>query len=198
MSLGLASGVVTLVPSDPAWPALFADESARLHGAVAAAGLPPLALEHVGSTAVPGLAAKPVLDLMGGAPAGIALLDYVPALVAAGYVHRGPQGIPEREFFRRGDPRAQHLHLVAHDGTFWREHLAFRDALRADPARRDAYAALKRALAERFPRDREAYTEGKTAFVRAVVAEWLAVAGATARHGAAPDVAARPDDAARD
>jgi GrpB-like predicted nucleotidyltransferase (UPF0157 family) len=70
-------------------------------------------------------------------------------------------------------PRAYHLHLAVRDGTFWREHLAFRDALRARPELCDAYAALKLELARRFPRDREAYTDGKTAFVRQVVADAL-------------------------
>ena len=88
-------------------------------------------------------------------------------------MHRGEQGIPGREFFRRGDPRAYHLHLVVRDGTFWREHLAFRDALRNQPALREANAALKRTLAERYPRNREAYIEGKTAFVRRIVGEAL-------------------------
>lgn len=176
MSLGLEPGVVRLVAYDPAWPARFAAESARLREAATRAGdggTLPLALEHMGSTAVPGLAAKPVLDLLAGYPPGAAVAPYVRTLEAAGYVHRGEQGIPGREFFRRGTPRAYHLHLTAEGGTFWREHLAFRDALRADATLRDAYAALKRELAERHPRDREAYTDGKGAFVRAVVAAAL-------------------------
>ena len=84
-------------------------------------------------------------------------------------MHRGEQGIPGREFFRRGNPRAYHLHLTAIDSTFWRDHLAFRDRLRADNSLRDAYAALKRDLAARFPRDREAYIEAKGPFVSDVV-----------------------------
>jgi GrpB-like predicted nucleotidyltransferase (UPF0157 family) len=181
--LGLEAGVVRLVASDPAWPALFAAEAARLRGALAGApgsaadGPLPIALEHIGSTAVPGLAAKPVLDLLAGYPGGAPVAPYVRALEAAGYVHRGEQGIPGREFFRRGTPRAYHLHLAVMGGAFWREHLAFRDALRDDPVLRDAYAALKWALARRHPRDREAYTEGKTAFVRRAVAAALPPAG---------------------
>ena len=172
MSLGLESGTVRLVPYDPAWAALFAAEARRLHAALGPEL--PLALEHTGSTAVPGLAAKPILDLLGGYPPGTSVERYVAALVRAGYVHRGEQGIPGREFFRRGEPRAYHLHLAEQNGAFWREHLAFRDALRAQPAVRDAYAGLKLELARRFPRDREAYIEGKGAFVRRVVADALA------------------------
>ena len=78
--------------------------------------------------------------------------------------------MPGREFFRRGNPRAYHLHLAAEQGQFWRDHLAFRDALRGSDQLRDAYVALKLELARRFPNDREAYIDGKTAFVRDVIA----------------------------
>ncbi len=168
-TLGLERGVVRVVDYDPAWPALFAAEAARLTRLLADAGLS-IALEHMGSTAVPGLPAKPVLDILGGYSAGADVAAYVRALGAAGYVHRGEQGIPGREFFRRGDPRAYHLHLAALGGSFWSDHLAFRDRLRASDALRDAYAALKRELAARYPRDREAYTEGKGTFVKSVLA----------------------------
>lgn len=167
MSLGLESGTVRVVPYDPAWVSLFAAEVARIR-AVLTPDLP-LTLEHMGSTAVPGLAAKPILDLLGGYPPDAPVGRIVAALADAGYVHRGEQGIPGREFFRRGDPRAYHLHLVAEGGTIWHEQLAFRDALRGEPALRDAYAALKLELARQFPRDRESYIAGKSAFVLRVV-----------------------------
>ena len=170
--LGLPSGTVVVVPYDPAWPALFAAEAARIRDALGASL--PAAVEHMGSTAVPGLAAKPVLDLLIGYPPDAAVAPYVAALVRAGYVHRGEQGIPGREYFRLGAPRTHHVHVAVQGGSFWQEHLAFRDALRAEPALRDAYAALKRELARRHPHDRERYTEGKTAFVREVVARALA------------------------
>jgi GrpB-like predicted nucleotidyltransferase (UPF0157 family) len=168
MPLGLASGTVRIVAYDPAWPALFIAESARIRDTLGVSL--PISLEHMGSTAIPGCAAKPVLDILGGYPAGSDVRQYVEALVAAGYVHRGEQGIPGREFFRRGDPRSFHLHLAVEQGQFWREHLAFRDALRSRNDLRDAYVALKLELARRFPADRESYIEGKTAFVRDVVA----------------------------
>jgi GrpB-like predicted nucleotidyltransferase (UPF0157 family) len=168
-ALGLERGVVRLVPYDAVWPRLYAEEEARIR-AVVDLDLP-LALEHVGSTAVPGLAAKPILDLLGGYPPGADVQRYIAALVRAGYTHRGESGIPGREFFRRGEPRAYHLHLAVQGGAFWRDHLAFRDALRASSETRDAYAKVKDELAQRYPRDREAYIEGKTSFVRAVVAQ---------------------------
>ena len=168
MTLGLESGVVRVVPYDPEWPSLFSAESERLQKLFAGAGLV-VALEHTGSTAIPGLPAKPILDILGGYPAGARVADYIDVLTSAGYVHRGEQGIPGREFFRRGDPRSYHLHLTEIDSQFWRDHLAFRNRLRADDSLREAYAALKYDLAMRFPRDREAYIEAKGPFVKAVL-----------------------------
>jgi GrpB-like predicted nucleotidyltransferase (UPF0157 family) len=168
MSLGLESGTVRVVPYDPAWPGLFAMEADRLQAVFADARLL-LLLEHTGSTAVPGLAAKPILDILAGYPEGAEVHAYVQALVAAGYVHRGEQEIPGREFFRRGNPRAYHVHLVVIGSPFWRDHLAFRDRLRADSSLRDSYAALKRDLAWRYSRDREAYIAGKGPFVQEVL-----------------------------
>ena len=164
--LGLASGSVRVVPYDASWPRLFQEESLRLR-----ASLAPLAieLEHTGSTSVPGLAAKPVLDILAGVPEQLAIAPYVAALVAAGYVHRGEQGIPGREFFRRGDPRAYHIHLTRVGSGFWREHLAFRDYLRSHADVRDEYARLKVALAARFPADRAAYIDSKAPFIRRVL-----------------------------
>lgn len=169
MSLGLESGTVRVVPYDCTWPTLFASEAARLQELFSGAGLPVL-IEHTGSTAVPGLAAKPILDILVGYHQGAALQAYISVLIGAEYVHRGEQEIPGREFFRRGNPRAYHVHLTAIDSVFWRDHLTFRDRLRDDTALRDAYATLKRDLAARFPRDREAYIVAKEPFVNQVLA----------------------------
>lgn len=164
MTLGLESGIVRLELYDPAWPGLFAAEAERLQKLFAAAGLD-ITLEHTGSTAIPGLAAKPVLDILGGYAEATPVTECIDVLAGADYVYRGEQGIPGREFFRRGNPRSYHLHLTAIDSQFWRDHLAFRNRLRGDDALRDAYAVLKHDLAARFPRDREAYIEGKGSFV---------------------------------
>jgi GrpB-like predicted nucleotidyltransferase (UPF0157 family) len=168
MSLGLESGTVKVVPYDSTWPSLFAAEAERLRQCFAVAELP-LIIEHTGSTAVPGLAAKPVLDILAGYQKGASVPAYIEVLTDAGYVHRGEQEIRGREFFRRGNPRAYHLHLTAIDSPFWRNHLTFRDRLRADNTLRDAYSALKRDLAARFPRDREAYIAAKESFVTKVL-----------------------------
>jgi GrpB-like predicted nucleotidyltransferase (UPF0157 family) len=161
-SLGLESGVVRLVEYDERWPALYAEESVRI---VAAAAELPITLEHIGSTSVPGLCAKPVLDILAGHPAAVSILEYVPGFVRAGYEHRGDAGIAGHQFFRRGQPRAYHIHLVELGGALWREYLAFRDRLRSDRAAAARYAAIKRTLAQRFPRDRASYITGKSSFI---------------------------------
>src|SRR5215207_8775872 len=149
--LGLESGRVRVVPYSDAWPALCADEIARLR--------PPLAA--TGSTAVPGLAAKPIVDILAGLEAEDGRAAVIAALRAAGYVHRGEQGIPGRDFFRRGEPRQYHLRLTRLGSGFREDHRLFRDWLRTHPATAAEYAGLKRALAARFPTDREAYIDGK-------------------------------------
>jgi GrpB-like predicted nucleotidyltransferase (UPF0157 family) len=95
--------------------------------------------------------------------------DFVAALEQAGYEHRGERGVPGRQFFRRGQPRAYHLHLVEEGGPLWREYLAFRDYLRAHPADARRFADVKRALAARFPRDREAYMNAKSSYVQQIL-----------------------------
>lgn len=167
--VGLRSGTVILAPYHPRWAELFAAEAAKFETAVRRVGVS-LAVEHMGSTAVPGLSAKPIIDILAGwyhAEDRPALIEL---LVAAGYEHRGENGIAAREFFRRGAPRSYHVHLVARGDTFWQNHLAFRDLLRADRATANAYSALKRELAARYPYDRPAYIEGKTAFVEVSLA----------------------------
>jgi GrpB-like predicted nucleotidyltransferase (UPF0157 family) len=166
--LGLESGRVRVVPYGEAWPALYAEEAARLAPVLASAGVS-LVLEHTGSTAVPGLAAKPIIDILAGLEREA---DRAPAIVAlrgAGYVHRGEQEIPGRDFFRWGEPRQYHLHLTLVGSAFWHNQRAFRDWLRTHADAAAGYMALKQALARQFPEDRESYIRGKTEFVAEVL-----------------------------
>jgi GrpB-like predicted nucleotidyltransferase (UPF0157 family) len=167
--LGLPSGVVIVIPYDSSWPVLYRAERDRLDVAMESHGLS-LQIEHIGSTSVPGLAAKPVLDIMIGHGECDPLARAIGALANSGYVHRGPQGIPEREFFRLGNPRRMHVHLTLAGGMFWNDQLAFRDHLRGNVRAREEYARLKYELAARFPTDREAYIEGKGAWVQSILA----------------------------
>ncbi len=98
-ALGLESGIVRVVDYDDRWPLLFADEERRIRDQC---GTLPLTLEHVGGTSIPGMCAKPVLDIAAGRPSEASIADYVAALERAGYEYRGERGLPGREYFRRG------------------------------------------------------------------------------------------------
>ena len=164
-ALGLEPDVVRVVEYDARWPALFAAEERRIRDHCRLA----LRLEHVGGTSIPGMCAKPVLDVAAGRPHETTTQDCVAVLTRLGYEHRGERGVPGREFFRRGRPRAYHLHLVEAGGPLWHEYLAFRDYLRAHAEAALRFAEVKRALAARFPRDREAYTNAKSPHVQEIL-----------------------------
>ena len=168
--LGLAEGMVRVIPHQPMWKTLYEAEAARLQVEFAQRGLE-VRLEHTGSTAVPGLAAKPIVDILGGHTSDVPRARIITALVDADYVHRGEQGIAGRDFFRRGMPRQYHLHLTTVSSAFWRDHRAFRDFLKAHPDTARMYAELKYQLAERFPFDRPAYIDGKSAFVHEILTQ---------------------------
>jgi GrpB-like predicted nucleotidyltransferase (UPF0157 family) len=169
-SLGLESKTVRLVPYDAAWPGLFVAERQRLDAILRQEGIT-LAIEHTGSTSVPGLAAKPILDILAGASDPASLARAIDTLQRADYIYRGEQGIPGRHFFRRGNPRQYHVHLTLTGSDFWHDHLLFRNHLRANPEVAAEYVALKYELARRYPFDRESYIEGKTEFVHRILRE---------------------------
>lgn len=166
--LGLESGIVRVVPYNPAWPELFRRERDLLDAALRRRDIV-ASIEHIGSTSVPELAAKPILDTLVGVDDASDFAAAIIALEEAGYTYRGEQGIPGRHFFRRGVPRQYHVHLVVRDGELWRDYLTFRDHLRAHSKRARQYAELKYALAERYPRDRESYIDAKTDFVKRIL-----------------------------
>ncbi|MCA0375506.1 MAG: GrpB family protein [Gemmatimonadetes bacterium] len=162
---------VTVVPYDPSWPDTFARLHALVWPAVQHASL---RLEHVGSTAVPGLAAKPVIDatIVVASPRDIPFV--VKGLVTIGYAHRGDLGVPGREAFRApaSSPLpAHHLYASPRHSVSLRNHLGLRDHLRAHPEVAAAYGALKVSLAQQFPDDIDRYIAGKTAFILDVLAQ---------------------------
>jgi len=160
---------VIIVPYDPDWPRRF-DEERRLLAAVFEGS--DAVVEHVGSTAVPGLGAKPVIDIMVGVPALVEAEGRIPALEAAGYeyVPKYETQLPQRRYFRkpRLGPRIFHLHCVVTGGDLWIRHLAFRDHLRGHPESAAAYDRLKRELALRVSKD--AYADAKSPFIEGVLA----------------------------
>jgi GrpB-like predicted nucleotidyltransferase (UPF0157 family) len=162
---------VVIVDPDPEWDRKFAEVGASLRGLL---GARVLGVEHIGSTAVPGLAAKPIIDVLVGLASMAEVFAAVPELEAAGWEFPDSinKELPARRFGKQAvnGVRANHVHLVVHDAEEWTNLLVFRDALRADPGLAERYEELKRDLAVRFADEREKYTAAKTEFVRGVLA----------------------------
>jgi GrpB-like predicted nucleotidyltransferase (UPF0157 family) len=167
--------VVTLVPHnapiklseyDPAWPALFAREADRIRAVL---GPTAVLIEHAGSTSVPGLAAKPIIDIVLAVPDSADEQAYVPALEAAGYVLRAREpGWFEHRMFKGPDTDIN-LHVFTAGASEVDRMLLFRDWLRANDADRDAYLRVKRDLAQRTWRHVQHYADSKSAIVAEIV-----------------------------
>ena len=163
----MADQPVEIAPYDSRWPALFAEQRDLLTPLLA----PWLDgdIEHVGSTAVPGLAAKPVVDMAAPVRSLEGSRAAIPLLAAQGWLHWADDPMPWRHWFLRPRPerRTHHLYLIERDHAELANLLALRDLLRAEPALAEEYAAHKRALAEQFRDDRNAYTNAKSTFIAA-------------------------------
>jgi GrpB-like predicted nucleotidyltransferase (UPF0157 family) len=163
-------GSYHIVEYDPSWPRLFREEKDRI---VALLGIDPGRLEHVGSTAVPGLGAKPIIDMMLGVdldPGAEESQSVLEKLNTLSYEHCGIETAPGTLYIRKANPRRYNLHMTRHGNAFWIGHLAFRDYLITHPEVTREYEELKRRLlAEMGPDpDRAAYNLGKEAFIVAV------------------------------
>ena len=166
-------GPIIVTDYDPAWPAMFEQERAKLDTAL---GSLVVTIEHVGSTAVPGLAAKPIIDLL----VGVRSLEEarprcVEALQALGYryIPEYQSWLPDELFFRKGvpGPWAHHVHVMQPSDPGWERRLLFRDYLRAHPHAAADYVNLKRRLAARYKDDIAAYRRGKDKFVQDTMAK---------------------------
>jgi GrpB-like predicted nucleotidyltransferase (UPF0157 family) len=163
---------VVLVPHQPSWSAAFQLERQHL---LEVAPTQFVDLQHFGSTAIPGIPAKPIIDIL----AGVASMEIADSLAAPllqfGYVTSAEfnASLIERRWYMRHafGRRTHHLHIVIFDSSTWRRHLEFRDALRSNTKLAGEYAALKIQLASQHATDREAYTHAKTEFVLAVVGD---------------------------
>ncbi len=169
--------IIEVVDYSPMWPIAFEELNSlyqeKLHGLYKT-------IEHVGSTSVPGLAAKPVLDIDIVVEAGADLTTIIQKLSTLGYSHVGDRGIPDREAFKRLDdtvPYAEektkwmehHLYVCREDSTSLKNHLTLRNYLRANASALNEYATLKRKLAQAHSTDINAYIEGKSAFIAAIL-----------------------------
>lgn len=167
---------VEVVPYHPTWPALFQREADRL-GPLIGENL--IALHHIGSTAVPGLAAKPTTDILVVVTTHTRLDARNPALEALGTYAKGENGVAGRRYYQKlaGEAHLFHMHAYETGHPDIHRHITFRDCLRAHPVEDQAYAALKYDLADKFTYQAQQYTEGKTDFIRAVdeqAAAWQA------------------------
>jgi GrpB-like predicted nucleotidyltransferase (UPF0157 family) len=165
-------GAIEVRDYDPRWPALFDEECERLQGVFG----PAVAIEHIGSTSVPGLAAKPIIDLLIGvqslAEAKSTCIEPLRALRYT-YIPEYETWLPAELFFRKGipGPWTHHVHVMEPSNPRWQDHLLFRDHLRAHPETASAYGSLKKSLALAFGDDIAGFTNAKHAFVKTVIAK---------------------------
>ena len=157
---------LVVVPYQDDWPNKFAAERFAL-GAIFPE--PRFQIEHIGSTAVSDLSAKPIIDIMIGTSSLSEIEERIESMTSLGYEYmpHHEQAIPLRRFFAKPvvRPRHFHVHAVSVNGAFWHDHLLFRDSLRNDEQLANEYATLKLQFAQQFGDDREAYTNAKGSFI---------------------------------
>lgn len=166
----MGSGHIYLVPYDDRWPLMFAEAAVEIRDAC---GEAVTRIEHIGSTAIPECAAKPVIDLMPGLTSFEAGNGCVEAMTRRGYEYLGEFGLPRRHYFVRrasGGTLQRNVHMYPVGEGQWDAQIAFRDYLRAHDEAREAYVRLKRELALRFPDDGDAYSSAKSDFVAEILA----------------------------
>ncbi|MCB0353385.1 MAG: GrpB family protein [Bdellovibrionales bacterium] len=165
-TLGLDPERVHLRKYSPSWPTLFLREREQISHVLE---LGETHIEHIGSTALPGAIAKPIIDILIGIPDNERIGEVSERLETLGYLAKGEQ-TPGRYFFLRGVPNTtHHLHVVKFGCDEWRECLSFRDALLADSRLLQDYCQLKRELAHQFATERERYTSQKGPFIDSVL-----------------------------
>jgi GrpB-like predicted nucleotidyltransferase (UPF0157 family) len=158
---------ITIVEYDSSWPAQFAELEARIGAAL---GELAVRIEHVGSTSVEGLPAKPIIDLDVVISGGV-LPTVIDRLRGIGYRHEGDLGVTGREAFTIASSPLHHLYVCQSDSRELARHIEFRNFLRTHPGAASAYAKLKRNLAQRFGADRDAYTQAKGDFIERILSD---------------------------
>lgn len=168
--LGLKRGTVKLVPYEPIWTELFEAEKDTLLNAI---GDYVSDIEHIGSTSVPGLKAKPIIDMIAAVKDLSIYTQLIEPLAKLGYEFMPEREFDDRVFFPKGprENRTHHLSLVVKNSEGWTEPIAFRDYLRCHPIERKKYQALKEKLAEQYPNDRALYTQSKDTFIKEILAK---------------------------
>ena len=163
---GLKRGKVKLQKDHDKWSDIFKEEKIRLKNT-----LGNLEIYHIGSTAIPGLTAKPIIDILVGVYKEHDLDALIPKLESLDYQYKGEEGVKGRYFFVKGpeNKRLFYLHAFPVDDVEYQRILKFRDKLRSDASLRDEYESLKIKLANLYPDERKKYTSGKNEFIKKVV-----------------------------
>jgi GrpB-like predicted nucleotidyltransferase (UPF0157 family) len=166
--IGLKRGVVKLSKYNPKWKTLFEEESALIFSAAENFIAD---IQHIGSTAIPEIVAKPIIDILAAINSLSNIAKIIDPLKALGFIYRGEQGIPDRHLFVKGeeDYRTHHLHVVEKEHSEWTKHILFRDYLRKHPQEAQKYSKLKQVLLKKYELDREKYTTGKSEFIEEII-----------------------------
>ena len=167
--LGLKPGTIKLVRHDKRWRAYFNSEKKLIASAL---GQAIVSVEHIGSTSIPGIAAKPIIDILIGVKSMNDAQRLIRLLRKAGYRNVRDRGdVRKRIFFVKGSAlkSTHHLHVVKHEGNIWRAHTSFPRYLREQKTWVKKYEALKKRLANDFKKDRDSYTTGKGMFIRMII-----------------------------
>ena len=168
--LGVEDNIVRLDEHTALWAELYQEEQKRIRAGV---GDLIIDIEHIGSTAIPGIKAKPILDMLAGVvQLEVGLLCKAP-LEAIGYDYIARADIANDYVFGKGRPRTHYLHVVEYGGTKWTNHLCFRDRLRNDPQLARLYEKLKEELSRKFSNSHAKYHHGKSEFINEVVAQQI-------------------------
>ena len=165
--IGLRRGTVKLVPYDPIWKELFEAEKDTLLNTI---GDYVSDIEHIGSTSIPGLKAKPIIDMIAAVKDLSVYIKLIDSLTKLGYEYMPERVFDDRVFFPKGpqESRTHHLSLVVENSADWTGRIAFRDYLRSNPHERQEYQLLKERLAKQFPNDRASYTKAKESFFKRI------------------------------
>jgi GrpB-like predicted nucleotidyltransferase (UPF0157 family) len=165
---GVPHRKVVLVPHNASWAHMYAAERDSI---LSKCNDMILAIEHVGSTSIPGIHAKPIIDLAVGVRELSDADKMEPGMIALGYDYPRDVGIPDQYVFGKGNPRKYIVHVQVFGSQHWQDYLAFRDTLKSNKGLAAAYEKLKLDLAKRFPDDRATYTDHKAVFVAQVLAD---------------------------
>jgi GrpB-like predicted nucleotidyltransferase (UPF0157 family) len=166
--LGLKNGIIKLVDFSPTWALEFKKEKAILQKKI---GQYIKSIEHIGSTSIKNIKAKPIIDLMIGLKDFNDITKCSKILESSGYINKGEYGIPNRIFFTKSkhDITTHHLHVVQYGSDFWNKHIRFRDLLNNNDDLKTKYEKLKERLKEKHKDNRDLYTSGKSDFINEVL-----------------------------